>query len=412
MPYTKARSARRVLPGIYQEGPHRFRVQARWTNKKGQEKKRKGLATSLEEAVSLKAKLLQDLQDETGEPKLSRQRFKDYATHWLRNQSSLVRPSTASRYMTDIAHAIGAFGSFYVDAITVSDIRKWVQSMAEDSAPSTVNTRLRALRQALEPLVEDGILNVNPARKVKGLQEKGTQGRRGTALPAEQFKKFITTTRAMMADESISEDIGRMLLVLAFTGMRKGECMALKWSDLLDGELLLQHGVWRRTEGPTKAYDQRHIPLVGMLASVFKEQRAWLVATKHPGLESDLIFPASPPHAKGSATRRKVDTISWYRSGSTLDDPLRRVIKSAGINDVCPHSFRRTFENLLRQAGVDDLVRRSLAGWSTDDAQAIYAGIAKTEREDASKRMFDFVMSSSNGIEQRQTAPQNGLPRI
>ena len=42
--------------------------------------------------------------------------------------------------------------------------------------------------------------------------------------------------------------------------------------------------------------------------------------------------------------------------------PLAKDVKHANPPPISLHSIRRTDENLLRQAGVDDLVRRSLAG--------------------------------------------------
>lgn len=43
--------------------------------------------------------------------------------------------------------------------------------------------------------------------------------------------------------------------------------------------------------------------------------------------------------------------------------------------DISAHSLRRTWENLLREAGVEQLVRRSMAGWRSEKAQAIYATV-------------------------------------
>ena len=54
-------------------------------------------------------------------------------------------------------------------------------------------------------------------------------------------------------------------------------------------------------------------------------------------------------------------------------------------------SLRRTYENLLREAGVDQLVRRSLAGWRTEEAQSIYANVAPTERRAAANSLVNLV---------------------
>ena len=79
-----------------------------------------------------------------------------------------------------------------------------------------------------------------------------------------------------------------------------------------------------------------------------------------------------------------------------MDKPLAKVIKHANLPPISLHSFRRTYENLLRQAGVDDLVRRSLAGWRSDNAQRIYAGIDKRERDAAGEAMVKLVMGKAS----------------
>ncbi len=77
-----------------------------------------------------------------------------------------------------------------------------------------------------------------------------------------------------------------------------------------------------------------------------------------------------------------------------LDKPLRAVVAKAGVRPISPHSFRRTYENLLRKAGVDQLVRQSIAGWRTDTAQAIYATVDRSERDDAAKAITELVLGT------------------
>jgi integrase len=124
-------------------------------------------------------------------------------------------------------------------------------------------------------------------------------------------------------------------------------------------------------------------------------QRRWLLETQHLGLGSGLVFPASPRHAKAGATRRGVDELSWYRSPSVLDVPLKRVVKAAKIPPISPQSFRRTWENILRAAGVDQLVRRAMAGWRTEKAQDIYATVDRSERDAASEAVAKLVLSGN-----------------
>ena len=390
MPYKETRSKPTGVPGIRQDGPNRFLVRVRWNDPQtGRRRKREAVASSLAKAVALK----ETLKGEEFTPKPSRQRFSDYAEQWMKVHSPRLALSTRERYTVAIAHATVGLGEVYVDALKAADVRRWVIPHLKKYSAVTVNGWLRVLRQVLDDAVGDGLLVRNPARAIKAFPEGRTQGRRARTLSIDEFRLFIAKVEEL-ASNDISEDVARMLLTVAWTGMRKGEVIALKWSDLVNGELRVERSVWKRQEKSTKTDDPRRIAVVEPLRAVLAAQRRWLLENQHPGLESGLMFPASLRQARGGATRRGVDKLSWYRSPNVLAKPLAKVVKKGEgkISDISAHSLRRTWENLLRAAGVDQLVRRALAGWRTEKAQAIYATVAKEERDAAGTAVVDLVM--------------------
>ncbi len=394
MPYKKTRPRPTGVPGIRQDGPDRFLVRTRWNDPKtGQRRKREAVASSLAEAVALK----ESLKGEEPTPRPTRQRFSDFAEQWMTLHRDQLEPSSREYYVNNVAHAVAAFGQYYVDAIRPPDIRRWLMTMPRRGyANSTVNGWLRVLRQVLDDAVEDGLLQGNTARAVKALREGRPRGRRGTALSLEEFRLFLEKVEEL-SGKDISEDVARMLTTAAWTGVRKGELLALRWLDVVDGELRVERSVWRRHEKSTKTDDPRRVTMVEPLSAVLAAQRRWLLQTQHPGLSSGLVFPASPRHARAGATRRKSDEVSWFRSASTINKPLRTVVeKSEGkIPEISAHSLRRTFENLQRLAGVDQLVRRAVSGWRTEEAQAIYATINRTERDQAADAVLQLVQGGS-----------------
>ncbi len=388
MPYkTKSRPKPTGVPGIRQDGPDRFLVRVRWNDpRSGKRRKKEGIATTLAEAVALR----DELKGTEATPRPTRERLHAYAERWMKVHGHRLAPSTADRYTLALAHAMVELGQIYVDALITSDVREWAVRHLKGYAATTVNARLRVLRVVLDDGVQDGVLQVNPARQVKSFPEGRTRGRRGRSLSLEEFRVFIATVQAM-AGVDLSEDIARMMLTAAWTGMRKGELLALEWDDYVDGELRVERSVWHRQVKSTKTDDPRRIVVVEPLAEVLADQRRWLLETQHPGLASGLVFPASPRHARAGATARGTDELSWFRSPTIFDKPLAKVVKKAGVTDISCHSLRRTWENLLRAAGVDQLVRRALAGWRTERAQAMYATVAKGERVAAGSAVVSLV---------------------
>jgi integrase len=339
MPIKQGRLKKTGVPGIRQDGPNRFLVRIDWTDEKtGRRRKREAVAASLSEAVALREQCQSGGQ---ASAKPSRTRFADYGERWIVSVRNRLAPSTQERYLTSVVHLSTreAFGDYWIDAIGVGDIRRWRDKSVGVFAPATVNSHLRVLRLVLEDAMGDKLIEANPARSVKALSEGRTRGKRGNSLYVDEFRRFLVaieqlkprTERRSRKAKEISRDLARLLVTLAWTGMRKGEALALHWTDYANGELFVQRSVWRRIGKVTKTDDPRRIAVVEPLAVALEEQRRWLLETQHPGLESGLIFPASPKHARAAAKKRGSDEVCWYRSPSVLDDPLARAIDVGGL---------------------------------------------------------------------------------
>jgi integrase len=398
MPFKQTRPKRTRVPGIRQDGPSRFLVRVDWTDPTGRRRKREAVATSFAEAVQLQ----ETLRGSAPTERPTRQRFGDCATQWLEVHSGRMQGSTREKYVTALAHLSVTIGQCYVDAITPAVLREWQAKERGRWANQTVNTWLRALRVVLEDAVDDGVLAKNPARAVKTLPEGRTKGRRGQALSVDQFRAVIRAIDVLTSKEGwtdpedsqvrhISEDVGRLLKACGWTGMRRGEVLALRWCDIVDGEVRVERSVWRRRAKATKTDDPRRITVSEPLAEMFAAQRHWLLSTQHAGIGSQLVFPADARHARASSTIRGVDELCWFRTPSVMDDPLALVVKVAGVPQISVQSFRRTMENFTRAAGVEPLVRRALQGWRTERAEGIYATVAREERDAAATAVVRLV---------------------
>ena len=352
MPFKRTRPKRTRVPGIRQDGPSRFLVRVDWTDPTGRRRKREGVATSFAEAVQLQ----ESLKGSAPRERPTRQRFANFGTQWLEVHSGRLQPSTREKYVTALAHLSVSLGQYYVDAIAPSAVRTWQAKERGRWANQTVNTWLRALRVVLEDAVADGTLGKNPARLVKTLPEGRTKGKRSQALSIAQFRAVLSAVDLLTSEagwkdpeedkqRNISEDVGRLIKVCAWTGVRRGELLALRWSDVVDGEVRVERSVWRRQTKATKTDDPRRITISPPLAEVLEEQRQWLLATQHAGLASELVFPADEPHARASSTTRGDDELCWYRTPSIMDGPLKLAVKVAGVPAISVQSFRRTMEN-------------------------------------------------------------------
>lgn len=361
--------------GIKRDGPERFLVCTTYRDPKtGKDVRREGVATSLEAAVLLK----EELRSTPRRRRTSREKWRDDATRWAKEHLPGLEASTRERYMNDLAHINVAFGDHYVDAIEARDVRSWTRRMADDYAAPTINGWLRTMRIAFDDAVDAGTVPTNAARSTKAIRESCTKGRRAVAFSPSQFRAFIEATNDLAHRGEIPPDLGRMIVVLAWTGLRIGELRALRFEDVRNGELFVQRAAWNHIEKTTKTDDPRRVALATPAAEALRTQRQWL--REHPGRTSGLVFPSSPRQALAGARRRGEDQPSWLRSRSALNAPLRKVCQAADVPEISPHGLRRTFDKLLRKPQVEGFVRRSMAGWRTEGAQAIYTDVDAEDR--------------------------------
>lgn len=411
-------SKKTKIEGIRKRSDGKYLVRVDWVDEvTGQRKYRRKLAKTLSEAVKLRETL------KGSEPSLhpERVRFTDFVEQWLKLRCLTLAGSTTDRYVSSCAHLAQHFGQFWVDALTPDHVKTWLRKEQANNAPATLNGHLRILREIIKDAADKKNINKEDARSVvdvSGLREGPTKGRRGRSLGPDQACALIRAIEVLSRhwtrdkDRSrfaISPDIARILLTGLWTGCRRGELFALKWQDYQQGELYVMHSVYKRTEKSVKTDDPRIVTVVEPLALVLEEQRKWLLERQHPGLASGLIFPASPRGAKAGRTRRENEArklgltgdeveIAWYRSPSCLSKPLIKACNEAQVPEISPHAFRRTFERLLRKAGVDQLVRRSLAGWASEGAQDIYGihSVDRSERAAAGAAIVELVYGKGN----------------
>lgn len=375
---------RRLPAGITRKGKL-FRARRQWTcPKTGRKRDSSRLCATLEEALAWRAGTAQTARRD-------RPRLRDCSERWLRTRAPSLAPSTRARYCDAVALINVTLGDYWIDALRPSDLREWIAAHASTHAPATIAGWLRVLRAILAEALADGLIGVDPSQSVSAPRQRPTSGRRARALEAEEWRRFL----AAIPLAGLAPDLERLVTVAAWTGARAGELLALEWGDVGADEITIARAVWRGQIKSTKSGELRRVPLVEPLRDALEAQRAWLLATQHPALATGIAFPATARQALAWSGRRGDDSPRWYRATSTLRAAVIDVCRAAGLPEVSPHALRRTYEGLLRSAGVDALVRRSLAGWRSEGVQAGYASVGAAERGAAGAAILELARARS-----------------
>jgi site-specific recombinase XerD len=211
------------------------------------------------------------------------------------------------------------------DAVMPRDVRDWkaYQQAVEKAAPATINQRLVAITRFFGWARAQGLCRENPAEAVSTIRLAPRQPK---ALDTRTLRRLLRVTRSHLRDYAILE-------VLAGTGLRVGELLALKVGDV---ELKERTGQMTVRRGKQENY--REVPLT---LDVRKALAAYLTA-QHP----DKDNPAAPlwVGSQGGLNHR-----------SSVTRMLEKYALLAGIESVNPHALRHTFATRYLKANPDDL---------------------------------------------------------
>ncbi|MFZ3317711.1 tyrosine-type recombinase/integrase [Mycobacterium sp.] len=230
------------------------------------------------------------------------------------------------------------------------------------------------LRAALDGAVRDGLLAKNPAAAVK---------RPGIARREARHASAVDVNKLLLCADGLR--YRNVLVLIAATGMRRGEALALHWPDVdLDAGMLVVRGTLGRVGGklvitePKTDRSRRTIPiappLVAMLRAHRADQNAERVAARDQWQENGLVF------ATESGT--PVDPRNILRT-------VQIAAEKAGMSDIGVHTLRHSaavtwLESKVHIKAVADLLGHSsiaitgdIYGHTSDDtARTAVEGLA------------------------------------
>lgn len=265
---------------------------------------------------------------------------------WIEAHSVALKPSTAKSYRDNIVRYLKpTIGHERLQGLSPSRLSAVFKALYESGgqdgkalSPRTVEYARAVLRRAMQDAVMDRIIEVNPVV--------------GTKRPRVVKPKHTTWTgaqlHAYLGGLPDSERWATLWTVEAWTGMRRGELLALRWSevDLEAGVIAVERSVTHvggeRIYGTTKNHERRDVKIDESTLAALKawrkaqlaERLAWGDAYRG---DEDLLF----TWQDGRPVRPDFITKEFVKSQRGFELPRLKL-----------HELRHTHATILLRAHV------------------------------------------------------------
>jgi integrase len=247
--------------------------------------------------------------------------FADAASEYMRwlEHDRQRKPSTLRDYRSIIrAHLLPAFGRERLEDITADGVERWSASLA---ASDRMNNRTRlkiltVLHGVMQRAKRVWKLPRNPIADVeKPVQRKSTE-----------IAVFSPEDIMALVREADSEQDAAIYLTAAFTGLRRGELVALRWRDVdfARRHIRVTGSYTERALSTPKSGRARSVPLAPNVA----ETLARLVQRSQRSADDDLVFPG---------------VGGGYLDASALYRRYKAALRRARLRDLRFHDLRHTF---------------------------------------------------------------------
>ena len=252
------------------------------------------------------------------------------------------KPKTVSFYNDTTKNITAYFEGSNLQKITPVEIQKFLIFLRTEKgfSPRNVHHHYRTLNMIFAYAVRQDVLLKNPMDKIDPPKLVRNEI---DALSQEQAADFFREIH------DCPLDFRCLLTLLITTGLRRGECVGLKWRDIDENSLLLRvqrNVIYTAKTGivvntPKTAKSRRPVPIMEstlrlLLSLKQKRQR------ECPGMdiEDSFIFHGEKgiyePKDPNAVTRR-----------------VKRFMASHGLPDLSPHDLRHSCASLLLSSGAD-----------------------------------------------------------
>ncbi|MCM3768158.1 site-specific integrase [Neobacillus niacini] len=326
--------------------------------------------------------------------------FSDFAIEWLPiySDSKDVKPGTIRVRLHEIGKLLPYFAKLKLKDITRKMYQDALNDLQDqgysDSTREGINRTGRMIfRKALElELIKKDLTEFAYVKKDKKTIEQLEEEEVPKYLEKEELALFLETAKA----NGLEHDY-LVFLILAYTGIRVGELVALKWKDI---------DFKNHTISITKTYyNPNNNALEYQLVTpktrksrrkIIADEEVINVLKEHKKVQDEVIKRLGDAYHNKDFIFAKMERQFGYPIViKNVRDRMKRLLAIAGLNeDLTPHSLRHTHTSLLAEARVSlEQIMDRLGHTDDQITKNVYLHVTQEMKKEASQKFAELMRS-------------------
>lgn len=352
-----------------------YRVRIRYTTPTGEVKQVERTAWGKTEAQNIESQLIAEKR--SGDIQ-SRMTVNELCEKYMQAKKHSVRETSFDKINRILnSDVIPQLGSIKLDKLTSAILQKWKDDIAVcNFAFNTKKAKYAALNAMLNFAKKQGYIASNPLEKVGNFKDVYFEKPQDKLhfYTKDEYLRFAKAAHDAAMERNTLMDWGfyTFFAIAFYTGARKGEINALKWTDIEGGTMHIRRSICEKLRGgdretpPKNRSSYRDLQIPQPLIEI-------LVAHKQRQ-QRDTRFSENWRVCGGEFCLRD----------STVDKRNVEFAKAAGLPQIRIHDFRHSHASLLANEGINiQEIARRLGHAQVEQTWNTYSHLYPREEERA-----------------------------
>ena len=370
------------IDGEKRGGLQKYRVVVNFTDK-GKKRTKERLVFGKTQAELAEAQIRAEIERDGAQERVVKKRgamtVKELIDLYEAEHGPEVRESTMAKKKSILNnHVVPDLGPMPVRDVGEDDLLRWRAKLnGNPKKTSTKNGAYREIRALFNFAVQRRIIDQSPVKAIKPFRDpySRTAAVKIRYYTKDEFSRYIAEAKkyAEKKDTLRAWGVYVFFMLAYYTGGRKGEINALRWSDIDGSYLWIRRSVTQKLKGkewtetpPKNESSVRRIQIPLPLQAALTDHRAR--QERAEGFSNSLFI--------CGGFRPVPDT--------TLEKANTKFAEAAGLPHIAIHDFRHSHASLLCNAGINvKEIARRLGHADAEMTLRTYAHLYPAEEERA-----------------------------